>query len=146
MNKRWHSSAWLIAISVWMSFEVSVESRGSGRCASGDLQLSFSQVSRFCVNLSNKHFFVPVVLNLSLSRLRRRRHFEDPSVLWSTADSRVRDPQIERQRLLDMLAELPEQYRSLVILRFADQMSLDEIAHSSGHSEVAFTQYVEEIG
>ena len=88
----------------------------------------FAKFPGFVLSCRLTTFLFPVVRNLSLTRLRRRRHSEDPAVLENTADAPLRDLQIERQRLLDMLADLPEEHRSVVLMRFADQMSLDEIA------------------
>jgi len=73
-------------------------------------------------------FLYPVVKNLSLAMLRKRR--------MSLADDRLLDgvlapqeiPGATRAELADVLASLPHHQREVVLMRFVDDMSLEEIA------------------
>jgi RNA polymerase sigma-70 factor (ECF subfamily) len=83
----------------------------------------------FELTASLRAFLYPVVKNLSLDRIRRRRPTVDVSEL---ADEL---PAVEAPSLSDVgriLATLPETHREVVLLRFVDDLRLQDIAAALG--------------
>ncbi len=73
----------------------------------------------------------PVAKNLTLSALRRRGRFEgsDALDLDQLPDSRTADPEDEvLAKLLSGLSSLSREHREVLLLRFVDDLSLNEIA------------------
>jgi RNA polymerase sigma-70 factor, ECF subfamily len=73
-------------------------------------------------------FLYPVVKHLSLNLRRRRRADANEEVLLA-----IPDPTVEpapRAELATALAGLPAEQREVLLMRFVDDMSLDEIAQA----------------
>ncbi len=72
-------------------------------------------------------FLYPVVKNLSIRIAQERRRTADsrntPDV---TAPSEV-DPEAQRSEMAAVMASLPDAQREVMLMRFADDMSIDEI-------------------
>jgi RNA polymerase sigma-70 factor, ECF subfamily len=88
----------------------------------------FKKFPGFVLTCELRTYLFPITRNNCMSRLRKKRPFCDPQILESEEDHTLRNELNERQRVLDMVANLPEQHRQVLILRFVDQLSLDEIA------------------
>jgi RNA polymerase sigma-70 factor (ECF subfamily) len=74
-------------------------------------------------------FLYPVVKHLSLNLRRRRAGGQiDDDILLSLPDSA--GPQTSRTELTAALATLPVEQREVVLMRFLDDMNLDEIAQA----------------
>ena len=73
-------------------------------------------------------FLYPVVKHLSLNLRRRRRPGADEEILLALPDPAA--PPAPRAELAAALAVLSEQQREVVLMRFVDDMSLDEIAQA----------------
>jgi RNA polymerase sigma-70 factor (ECF subfamily) len=71
-------------------------------------------------------FLYPVVKHLSLNLRRRRRPGADEEILLALPDPAV--PPTPRAELAAALAALSEEQQEVVLMRFVDDMSLDEIA------------------
>lgn len=83
-----------------------------------DLQLTASMTT----------FLYPVVKHLSLNIRRRRTGQADEDVLAAIPDSAAAPT--SRAELAAALAALPAEQREVVLMRFADDMSLEEIAQA----------------
>jgi RNA polymerase sigma-70 factor (ECF subfamily) len=88
----------------------------------------FSKFPGFVLTCQLQTFLFPVVRNKCLSYLRKKKPHTDPEVLDNRESKPFRDMDSDRQRVLDMIVGLPEQHRDVILLRFADQMTLEEIA------------------
>jgi RNA polymerase sigma-70 factor (ECF subfamily) len=91
----------------------------------------FSKFPGFELCCQMKSFLYPVVKNLAVDQLRKR----DRLVAWSDAQTDVvapvsRDARAGRQNVAELVARLPEQQREVVLMRFADGLSLSEIAEA----------------
>ena len=78
-------------------------------------------------------FLYPAVRNLSLEKLRKRgRTVSLDEGAAEPAAPESRDLDAERGGLAEVVRRLPPAEREVVILRFADEMRLDEIAQALG--------------
>ena len=100
------------------------------------LQDTFGYVFRkfpgFQLTASMTTFLYPVVKNLSIAaRRKRHRHAPaggDDTALQGVADQSKIDPAQSRPELARVLEALPEGQREVLLMRFVDGMSLQEIA------------------
>ena len=88
----------------------------------------FGKFPGFTLTCQLSTFLFPVVRNKCISRLRKKKPQTGTEVLEFTEDKEWRDPEREKQRVLDIVAGLQQPHRDVVILRFAEQMSLEEIS------------------
>ncbi len=89
----------------------------------------FNKFPGFTLRAQLKTFFYPVIKHKALDCLRRqRRHVP----LENHADNLYQEFSYARlngdRHLLDLVAELPQKQREVVLLRFADNLDLNEIA------------------
>jgi RNA polymerase sigma-70 factor (ECF subfamily) len=99
------------------------------------LQDTFGYVFRkfpgFQLTASMTTFLYPVVKNLSIAaRTKRHRHAPgggDEAVLQNVANVTKADPADARPELAAVLDSLPEGQREVLLMRFVDGMSLQEI-------------------
>jgi len=80
----------------------------------------------FHLTASMTTLLYPVVKHLSLNVRRRRRATADEEILLAIPDPA--GPQASRADLAAALATLPNDQREVVLMRFLDDMSLEEIA------------------
>ncbi len=80
----------------------------------------------FHLTASMTTFLYPVVKHLSLNLRRRRQPNTDEEILLAIPDPAVQPA--PRTELAAALAGLPPEQREVVLLRFLDDMALDEIA------------------
>lgn len=98
------------------------------------LQETFSYVFRkfpgFRLTASMTTFLYPVVKNLSIAARRKRTRMAstDSVELPDPAAPAARDPDGGRAELAAVMASLPEGQREVLLMRFVDGMSLQEIA------------------
>jgi RNA polymerase sigma-70 factor (ECF subfamily) len=100
------------------------------------LQETFAYVFRkfpgFRLTASMTTFLYPVVKNLSIAARRKRTRMastdavESPEPTANESD----DPKQQRSELELMLASLPETHREVLLMRFVDGMSLQEIGQA----------------
>ena len=90
----------------------------------------FSKFPGFVLTCQLRTFLFPVVRNLCLSRLRKKKPNVDSKVLEFQEAKEQRDPQADKNRVADMVASLGQEHREVILLRFAEQMTLEEIAES----------------
>ena len=79
-----------------------------------------------CLTASMTTFLYPVVKHLSLNLRRRRGINVDEEILAGVPDPAV--PPAPRAELAAALAGLPPPQREVILMRFVDDMALDEIA------------------
>ena len=78
-------------------------------------------------------FLYPAVKNLSLGLIRKRRpDSSDPERLSDIPAPPAQGVGASRAELADVLACLPDAHREVVLMRFVDDMSLQEIAEALG--------------
>lgn len=88
----------------------------------------FSKFPGFTLTCQLRTFLFPVVRNLCLSRLRKQKPSVDSKILEFQEAKSLRDLQTDRNRVAEMIVSLGEEHREVVLLRFAEQMTLEEIA------------------
>jgi RNA polymerase sigma-70 factor (ECF subfamily) len=97
------------------------------------LQETFAYLFRrfpgFVLTAQLKTFLYPVVRNLSLDRVRRRRPEVDVATLADTLPAAPAGPAGDLGRLLDAM---PAGQREVLLLRFADDLSLAQIGAALG--------------
>ena len=96
-------------------------------------QYLFSKFPGFELRARMTTFLYPAVRNLSLERLRKRRRtvaLEEGAPEPAAPESR--DVEAEKRDLKEIVRGLPDPEREVVVLRFADGMSLREIAQALG--------------
>src|SRR4051812_36030863 len=105
------------------------------------LQETFAYVFRkfpgFKLTASMTTFLYPVVTNLSIAARRKRTRMASTDAVEApdpVATDSV-DPARERSELETVLAGLPEGQREVLLMRFVDGMSLQEIAAAIGIPE-----------
>ena len=90
----------------------------------------FGKFPGFALTAQMKTFLYPVVRNLSLDRVRRRRPEVDVDALAETLPAPpASDSGGDLQRLV---AALPGAQREVLLLRYADDLSLQQIAAAVG--------------
>jgi RNA polymerase sigma-70 factor (ECF subfamily) len=100
------------------------------------LQETFAYVFRkfpgFRLTASMTTFLYPVVKNLSIAARRKRTRMAstDAIEMPEPAAEASADPQGQRSELEIVLAGLPETHREVLLMRFVDSMSLQEIAEA----------------
>lgn len=98
------------------------------------LQETFAYVFRkfpgFRLTASMTTFLYPVVKNLSIAARRKRTRMgsTDAADLPEPAANASIDPNEQRSELELVLSSLPETHREVLLMRFVDGMSLQEIA------------------
>jgi RNA polymerase sigma-70 factor (ECF subfamily) len=114
---------------------------GSGDDALDVLQETFAYVFRrfpgFRLTASMTTFLYPVVKNLSIAARRKRMRMtsSDAVDMPEPAASESADPRQQRSELEIVLASLPDTHREVLLMRFVDAMSLQEIAAALGIPE-----------
>jgi RNA polymerase sigma-70 factor, ECF subfamily len=73
-------------------------------------------------------FLYPVVRNLSLAARRKRRPTEAPEILEDLPGLTPTDPEQARSDLAAAMSSLSPAHRQALLLRFVDDLSIDEIA------------------
>jgi RNA polymerase sigma-70 factor (ECF subfamily) len=79
----------------------------------------------FTLTAQLRSFLFPVVKHSALTRRRKERGLDD---LESVSEARLAVPPVEPSEIETLLASLPETHREVVWLRFAEDMSLKDIA------------------
>src|SRR5262245_36400475 len=99
------------------------------------LQETFAYVFRkfpgFRLTASMTTFLYPVVKNLSIAARRKRTRMQSPDALADAPDPPAPSeahPDRERSELASVMANLPQSHREVLLMRFVDGMSLQEIA------------------
>jgi len=91
----------------------------------------FGKFPGFELRAQLKTFLYPVARNLALDLIRKRRPSTPIEEHAETLPApEVRDAGRERRALAEFVARLPEDQREVILLRFADGMSLEEIARA----------------
>lgn len=88
----------------------------------------FKQFPGFTLTASLKSYLYPVIRNKSIDLIRKRKPLVSSELLAESPSGDLADHNQVRDRIRDMVAELPVEQRDVVILRFADGFSLKEIA------------------
>jgi RNA polymerase sigma-70 factor (ECF subfamily) len=110
---------------------------GNGDDALDVLQETFSYLTRkfpgFMLTARMTTFLYPVVKNLSLAVRRKRGQFSgDEDALLRVAAGEGDDPRKSRVELAQVMSALPGTHREVVLMRFVDGMSLEEIGEALG--------------
>ena len=98
------------------------------------LQETFTYVHRkfpgFTLTASMTTFLYPVIKHLALAARRKRQRLGSDEIALEAMPSGEADPSAEDSRsgLAALLADLPVAHREVLLLRFVDGFSLDEIA------------------
>jgi len=91
----------------------------------------FKKFPGFILTCQLKTFLYPVVKNLSISIIRKRKPTEvfdqHSSPLAATQE---RNLQEEKDNLADSIAHLNEEHREVIMLRFGESLSLEEISQT----------------
>ena len=90
----------------------------------------FAKFPGFVLTCQLRTFLFPVVRNLCISRLRKQKPKVDSKVLDFQEAKEERDPVRDKARVVEMVANLGQEHKEVIILRFAEQMTLEEIAES----------------
>lgn len=78
-------------------------------------------------------FLYPAVKNLSIARRQKSRRFvAEQEPLEDRAQQAAPSPGSVRSELATVMARLSEEHREVVLMRFVDDMSLEDIAQSLG--------------
>ena len=106
---------------------------GSRQDALDVLQETFiyllSKFPGFELTASMTSFLYPAVRHLSLAiRSKNRRFTSDEEILSEIAAPALKDTQSSRKELAAVLTILPDEQREVLLMRFVDAMSLQEIA------------------
>ncbi len=106
---------------------------GNSEDALDVLQDTFAYLLRkfpgFRLTVRMTTFLYPVVKHLAIARRRKRRPADLPSEAWSTLPAPPSvDTNNPRTELAAALQNLPEAQREIVLMRYADEMALAEIA------------------
>lgn len=75
-------------------------------------------------------FLYPVVRNLSLAMLRKRKRYVSDAEIAQEAAARSAERGSFREELSAIVSALPEKQREVLLMRFVDGMSLEEIAQA----------------
>jgi RNA polymerase sigma-70 factor (ECF subfamily) len=96
------------------------------------MQETFSYLLRkfpgFRLSARMTTFLYPVVKNLSISIARQRKREAGQVSLIEAIASPIVTPQAERSELAAAMATLPDTHREVMLMRFVDDMSVNEIA------------------
>ena len=83
----------------------------------------------FSLTASMTTFLYPVVKHLSLTlRSKNRRFTSDEEILRELPAPASKETQSSRSELADVLTVLPDEQREVLLMRFVDDMTLQEIA------------------
>ena len=83
----------------------------------------------FSLTASMTTFLYPVVRHLSLAvRSKKRRFITDEEILSELPAPALKDTQSSRSELAAVLTVLPDEQREVLLMRFVDDMALQEIA------------------
>lgn len=96
------------------------------------LQETFAYLYRkfpgFRLTSSMTSFLYPAVRNLSLEARRKRRRFTGTEAALMEVPAPSTEPGDERAELAAVIASLPPPQREVVLLRFVDDLAIEEIA------------------
>ncbi len=83
----------------------------------------------FSLTASITTFLYPVIRHISLTiRSKSRRFTSEEEILSETAAPALKDTQGSRSELAAVLTVLPDEQREVLLMRFVDDMSLQEVA------------------
>jgi len=83
----------------------------------------------FSLTASMTTFLYPVVKHISLTvRSKNSRSTSDEDILSEITAPTLKENHSSRSELIDVLAVLPDEQREVLLMRFVDDMSLQEIA------------------
>jgi len=83
----------------------------------------------FSLTASMTSFLYPVVRHISLTiRSKSRRFTSDEEILGKLTAPALKDAQGSRSELATVLTILPDEQREVLLMRFVDDMTLEEIA------------------
>jgi RNA polymerase sigma-70 factor (ECF subfamily) len=112
---------------------------GDGEAAHDVVQEAFVRVlrhhQRYDAGKPFRSWLLSIVRNLAIDSLRRRRRFDHPdtlSQLSAPASPATMEEQELRERVALVLAELPEKYRSIIVMREMEGAGAEDIARSIG--------------
>ncbi|MEM7230733.1 MAG: sigma-70 family RNA polymerase sigma factor [Planctomycetota bacterium] len=116
---------------------------------------AFDKLSQFSGDSALSTWFHRIVVNAALMSLRRRKriqerqiddllpeYFDDgyrknPRPAWSPSPAELLERDELRGRVIDRIAELPENYRNVLLMRDIQELSTREVATELGESEEA---------
>lgn len=112
---------------------------GDGEAARDVVQEAFIRVlrhhERYDASKSFRSWLLSIVRNLAIDSLRRRRRFDHPDNLdhlsAPTASANLEDHEL-RDRVALVLTDLPEKYRSIIIMREMEGTPAEDIARVIG--------------
>lgn len=94
-----------------------------------------SKFPGFTLTCQFKSFLYPAVRHTAIALRRKASRYQshaDPEPEAATGKSYVPGRSVDRQELTDIMASLSEEHRETVLLRFMDDLSLQEIADATG--------------
>jgi RNA polymerase sigma-70 factor (ECF subfamily) len=92
----------------------------------------FAKFPGFELTCRMRTFLYPAVRNTAVRLRDKRRRTRDIGEAAEPAAREDRDAGAGRSRLAEIAADLPESQREIVLLRFAEDLALEEIAASLG--------------
>lgn len=86
----------------------------------------------FSLSCQLRSFFYPAIRNLGIAARRKAARTQSDGEVLPEVPAPAADPPLdqERARLSKVVASLPEPQREALLLRFVDELSLQEIAHA----------------
>ncbi len=112
---------------------------GDGEAAHDVVQEAFVRVlrhhERYEADKSFRSWLLSIVRNLAIDSLRRRRRFDHPdslSQLSAPASPATMEEHELRARVALVLADLPEKYRSIIVMREMEGVAAEDIARTIG--------------
>ena len=112
---------------------------GDGEAAHDVVQEAFVRVlrhhQRYEADKPFRSWLLSIVRNLAIDSLRRRRRFDHPdslSQLSAPASPAAMEEHELRERVALVLADLPEKYRSIIVMREMEGVPAEDIARAIG--------------
>jgi len=100
-----------------------------GKCYSAKYSATKHEFPGFSLTASMTTFLYPVVRHISLTiRSKSRRFTSDEEILSEIAAPVSKETQSSRSELAAVLAVLPDEQREVLLMRFVDDMTLQDIA------------------
>jgi RNA polymerase sigma-70 factor (ECF subfamily) len=112
---------------------------GDGEAAHDVVQEAFVRIlrhyERYDASRSFRSWLLSIVRNLAIDSLRRRRRFDHPDTLDQltspTAPATMEEHEL-RERVAQVLTDLPEKYRSIIVMREMEGTPAEDIAKAIG--------------